>query len=304
MCRKILALLAHFLLSLRYKVELKGIECLKGKRGALILPNHPAEIDPVILTVAAWRYIKLRPLVLEKYYFLKWVHAAMKLIQAIPVPDMDTEPGPNKRRRVFRAMEQTINAIKAGENILLYPAGSVTKAGRERLGGSSGVYTILQSSPNVPIILVRTRGLYGSIFSKALTGGVSPDFLVTLWQGFKILLSNLIILAPRREVRLEFEELPEDFPRKGSLVEQNRWLEQWYDKDGGEQISLISRKFWKKELPGIPKVKIPEVDLSEVDSDVIDEVVRKIADLSRNPVENIHLNSRLGDDLGLDSLDA
>ena len=47
----LLRTLVRWLIRLRYRVELIGIEQIaaKGKQGILFLPNHPALIDPVIL---------------------------------------------------------------------------------------------------------------------------------------------------------------------------------------------------------------------------------------------------------------
>lgn len=302
MWERLFVILVRILLKLRYKVQVQGVEYLKGKKGVLLLPNHPAEIDPVILSACVWKYTPLRPVVLEKYYFLPGVHFLMRQIRAIAMPDMDVEPGPYKRRRVLRAINTTIQALEAGENILLYPAGRVMTSGRERLGGSSAVRAILDEHPELPIVLVRTRGLYGSIFSKALTGGVSPDFFAMLREGLRILLMNLLFFAPKRPVNLEFEIAPVDFPRDAALIQQNRWLEEWYNKDGGEFLKLVSRKFWKDDFPKIQRVRAEDVDLSHVKPEVVEEVINKIASLGNMAVENIKLESHLGDDIGLDSL--
>ena len=40
---------ARCVLSLRYRVKVTGREQLAGVRGALVLPNHPAYIDPALV---------------------------------------------------------------------------------------------------------------------------------------------------------------------------------------------------------------------------------------------------------------
>lgn len=304
MIERVFAFIARMLLSLRYRVTISGAECLWGNEAVLLLPNHPAEIDPVILAANAWKYRPVRPVVLEKYYFLPWIHHILKFVKSIPMPDMDIEPGPFKRRRVERAMNSTARALKDGQSVLLYPAGRVKVSGMERIGGNSGVYSLVQQRPGVKIVLVRTMGLYGSIFSKALTGGESPDFLRMLVEGVRIVLMNFVFLVPKRDVYMEFEEAPADFPRSGGPMVVNRWLEKWYNRDGPEPVTLVSRKFWKEDVPQVPSQTREVVDLSDVDPEVIEAVTEKIAVISGVPREKVKPESRLGDDLGLDSLAA
>ena len=60
------------LLSLRYKIEVKGLSQLGlEKRGMLFLPNHPAEIDPIIIDALLAPEFHPRPLVTAHFYYLK-----------------------------------------------------------------------------------------------------------------------------------------------------------------------------------------------------------------------------------------
>ncbi len=302
MLNRFFAFIIRMLLGLRYRTRVHGLETLRGKRGVLILPNHPAEIDPPLVASWIWKYLEVRPVVLEKYYFLPFVHTILKYINSIPIPDMDIEPGPFKRRRVERAMDAVYETLKNGGNVLLYPAGQVKIAGREQLGGTSAVRAILEQCPDLQIVLVRTTGLYGSIFSKALTGGESPDFVRMLLKGIKIVLSNFIFFTPGRDVEVDMVPAPEDFPRRAPTIVLNKWLEDWYNKAGPEEITLVSYKWWKEDLPVVPEVEEEKLDLTVVSPVVVEEVINKVALVSDMPKEKVTLESRLGDDLGLDSL--
>ena len=61
-------IITKFFLSLRYRIHVSGLdECLKlGNKGILFLPNHPALIDPVILSSVLVRQFKVRALANEK----------------------------------------------------------------------------------------------------------------------------------------------------------------------------------------------------------------------------------------------
>src|SRR5262245_13575906 len=60
--RRVFDLVAWVVLSLRYRVRVEGIEKLEGFEGpALILPNHPAYIDPALILMALGPTLRPRP---------------------------------------------------------------------------------------------------------------------------------------------------------------------------------------------------------------------------------------------------
>ena len=301
--QKCIALLFRQALALRYSVTVRGLENLPaGTSGVLVLPNHPAEIDPVIVSAQLWRWWTLRPVVLEKYYYLPGVHQILKFINAIPMPDMDFEAGPFKRRRVEKALAAVVTALKNGENVLMYPSGRLMPAGVERMSGTSGVAWLLKEYPEVPIALVRTRGLFGSSFSKAVTGGQSPDFQKAVAAALRTLLRNLVFFAPRRPVNVAVCFQPKDFPRQAEPLLVNHFLEEWYNQLGEEPISLVSRSFWRQDIPEIPPVPREEELLRQISPEVEQKVLKKISQACGVPVAEITASQELGDDLGIDSL--
>ncbi len=290
------------LLSLRYRISVTGLDQISASEGVLVIPNHPAEIDPVVVSAYLWDRLHPRPVVLESMYNLPILHPLMRRVKAIPMPDMDFEAGPYKRRRVERAVEDVVSLLKSGQNVLMYPAGRLSVTGAEKLGGTSGLATILKAHPRVNLCLVRTRGLYGSIFSKALNGGVTPDVGSTIKRGISILLQNLIFFAPRRTVTMEIAFNPPDLPRRADSVVLNRYLEQFYNYPQPESAIVVPYTRWQKTLPEIPARRDEQLDLSTVPEDLKQKVFTHIARAAGVPVESINVDTQLGDDLGLDSL--
>src|ERR1700722_10038264 len=81
--------------ALRYRIRIRGLkeivaEYSKQKDGILFLPNHPAEIDPVILMFDLWPTFKLRPLVVEHFYYLKGFHPLIRFVGALPLPTIES----------------------------------------------------------------------------------------------------------------------------------------------------------------------------------------------------------------------
>lgn len=55
------------IIALRYQVDIKGAEHLSGDTPLLILPNHPALIDPLILTSHLLKHRRVSPVITETY---------------------------------------------------------------------------------------------------------------------------------------------------------------------------------------------------------------------------------------------
>ncbi len=298
-----LDILVKAILSLRYRIEVKGLETIKpGKNGALFLPNHPAEIDPIILVAILWKKFKVHPLVVERFYYLSGAHYFEKLVGSVPIPELDTVVNKWKQKKIEKTFNYIKQQLKAGENFLIYPSGKLKLTPQEVIGGASFVHQLVQECPDTPVVLIRTTGLWGSRFSCALTGGAA-DFGKVLWEGFKILLKNGIFFTPRRLVTVEIEPAPADLPIQGKRIQFNQFLEKWYNLRGPEPLKLVSDAFWKESYPQIvtKREKKTTEEKWKLDGEVEKEIIEKIKQISRrNVVERSH---NLTTDLGLDSLD-
>ncbi len=306
--------LVRFLISLRYRFEVIGLERLspesfKKQGGTLFLPNHPAEIDPVILEIVLWKKFKPRPLVAEHFYYLKGFRFFMDLVRALPLPTMDSFSNKWRIKKMKKLFDQVIEDLNEKGNYLIYPSGRLKVSGNELIGGASFVHDILQASSEVNVVLIRTTGFWGSKFSKAMTGS-SPDFRKILWECALILLKNGIFFAPKRDVRIEIEAAPADFPYKASRLGLNKYLEKWYDRypeQGAEPLKLVSYAFWKEELPQIVAKPVDtgydDVPIKPIPGPIQEVVLKELSRLARRPSEQIDRCMHLSYDLGLDSLD-
>ena len=117
--RRFVALMARVLLWLRYDIELRGGEKLNNRKGVLILPNHPGELDPTIVMSQLWNQLQPHPVVLEDFYYMPGVRRLMQLVRAIPMPNTDGGMGSYKLLRVRQALENAANYLDEGENILI-----------------------------------------------------------------------------------------------------------------------------------------------------------------------------------------
>lgn len=320
-----LAILYFIKLSLwlRYRVQYKGLENLTPENlnkpgGIIFLTSHPTIfVDPSLAAIGVYNKFPLRPLVVEYFYYMFGVSWLMRFMNGIPVPNLANASNSLKRRRSEKAFDEMAAGLRRGESFLLAPAGKTKRSNYEMIGGASGAQNILQRVPEANVVLVRTTGLYGSIFSTALTHGKVPYFFPTLWHGIKIALKNLLFFSPRREVTVEYVPAPQDFPWNSSRLELNRWLERWYNKpDGidplladkecpGESLNLVSYSMWRQELPDVSCTHKPmdEVNLENVSTEVREQVTVYLSKLAERDPATISPEMSLASDLGLDSLD-
>lgn len=297
------------LLKLRYKVEVEGLDALKDlkqeKGGILFLPNHPAEIDPVILMSLLGPSFYPRSVVVEHFYHLKGFKSILDFARVVPIPSMAEKANQWRGKEIDKTFKRIEKDIQNGENYLIYPSGRLKKSGFELLGGASFVYNLLQNNPNIPVVLIRTTGLWGSSFSAAQTGE-TPSFQRVLKKCAQVLLKNLLFFVPKRTVLIQFEEvsnLPLD-----TRLNFNKTLEDWYNQHpfpGEEPVSLVPYFFWNKDTQDIP-VKIKEQKESfeiKVPPEMEKEVIGFLSKVSSIDASMIDQNSHLSMDLGLDSLD-
>ncbi len=308
--------LARALLSLRYKVKLVGLEkltpeALNRKGGIIFLPNHTAHMEPLLLFLILWPRFKMRPLVVEYIYRKPILKPLMKIVDAMQVPDFEVSVNQLKIRRGEKVMNEIVEDLRKGRNFLVYPSGGLKRSAKEILGGASGVHSMLQKCPEANPVLIRTTGFWGSTFSPAIEGR-TPDIAKIIFDGIKTILKNGIFFAPRRQITIEFEPAPANFPKAVSRIDFNRYLEDWYnqypDGKGGrlreEPLYLVSYSAFRKQL-AIPFNFGKKKNLSKVSAvstktkhDIYAEI-RKIVD---NPQIEIRDDMNLSTDLGMDSL--
>lgn len=315
-----LALFMRFILWFRYRLIFKGLdklnpEILKKTGGVLFLPSHPAVfVDPVSVTLGAWKKYPIRPLVVEYMYYTPVFHTLLKFIKSVPVPRFSTSSNSLKRRKNEKVMETIKEGLRNKENFLIYPAGKVKESPHEVLGGASAVHQIIQEVPEVNVVLVRVKGLWGSSFSSYY--GDNESMSQKIMDGIKCCFKNLLFFTPRREVIVEFEPAPADCPLHGSRMELNRYLEEWYNlPDGltlqkgefpGDSLVLVSYSMWGEKYREAPKEVKDEdlgVNLSEIPDDVKVKVIRKVAEVAEKEPSTITPEMNLASDVGLDSLD-
>ncbi|PTY01685.1 hypothetical protein DB346_11680 [Verrucomicrobia bacterium LW23] len=299
---------AKSLLWLRYSVTVHGKEKLAGLKGpTLILPNHPAYIDPPLVISNLWFPLRPRPVVYEDTARNPVVYPMVKIVNALMVPNLE-QASTQARQQAEAMIDSVVEGLKAGDNFVIWPSGRLERTGKEILGAARAASDILQRVPEANVVLVRSRGIWGSQFSFAQTGKL-PDLAGCIVRGAGWVLANLLFFSPRRHVTHTIEVLDKSKLPGFTREELNPWLEQWYnaDTDGAPEkptfvpyhFAFGPRTFEYPELKGLSDVPLDKIQKKTRDgviSILEDKLKRKLDDKERRP--DIAL-----DQLGLDSLD-
>ena len=264
--RPVLLYVGRWVFAWRYKVEIDGLESQTGLTGLtglravgdpqlarrslgegttpenlvnpvqkrlayLVLPNHPAMVDPMLVGVAFWK-TPLKPLSDESFFHTGIVAPhVLKTLGAVAVPDLRkhrTAQGATIARGLGDIVKST---LEDGGNVIFYPSGHIqTEPEHEDIGTRQLAYNMCGDLPEgVRVICVRTRGLWGSIWSRK-GRKTSPAFVPTFIKSV-FLWFFWAPFVPRRRVTMHVEDMTERVKEWSKLtrLEFNRKLEEWYN---------------------------------------------------------------------------
>ncbi len=296
---------AGLCLRFRYRIDKQGFEQLKKLTGpTLVLPNHPGYIDPAIILSNVRLHRPLRPLVFSGTYRMLLLRPLMSLVRAFEVPDLSAASR-DAQSRTKEMIDSVVDRLNAGDCFLIYPSGRLQRGNKEVIGAARAVHDIITRVPQVNIVLVRTRGVWGSKFSCAANGTV-PNLAAAARSALGWVIASLGIFLPRRPVSLTLRvaqrgELPLE-----SRDAFNQALEQWYNFDGGQEPLFVPYHLFLGPRTGNYRAKenTVDVDLAKLKPKTVEQV---------NLLVQTHLKRELTSDelkadttlesLGMDSLD-
>jgi len=290
---------------LRYRVEVDGLDKLRQVRGpALVLPNHPGHIDPVLVMTQLGADIPLRPLVVDFMYRPPLLNPLMRFVNALEVPDM-VGHSHSAREQIEPLIQRVIAGLDQGDKFLIYPSGRVERNGLEQIGFTRAVPDILTQRPNTTIILVRTVGVWGSMTTYAPTGK-EPSLGEKFVKALGILAANLIFFTPRRRVKITIEVVDPKLLPGLTREKFNPFIEAWYNKGLSTEPVFVPYHFlFGPRTFDFPKPKMGiDVPLEKITPATQKAVFEILEEKLKRPLTADEKQfSTLLENLGLDSLD-
>ena len=214
--RYFLGRLFKFCLHLHYDIRVTGEDLLRDPSVHLVLPNHSAYVDPLILFSEEW-WLPICPMVDElfmRHWLFGWV---LRKGDAIEVPDLQKGSKVDSRESRAEAASQlsriAIDSLAAGKQLCFYPSGHIKTVNKEVIGNRRMAYEVCRELPEgVRVILCRMQGLETSRFSK-----LRPK----KWKW-------------RRTVTMHFEDHTDDVRQWAAELDRrafNEKLEEWYNDE-------------------------------------------------------------------------
>ena len=201
-----------------YDIRVSGEETLRDGSVHLVMPNHTAYVDPLILFSEEW-WLPICPMG-DEYFMRHWLYGyILRKADAIEVPDLvngERLKVKGEREMMAQAAGQlsriAIDSLAAGKQICFYPSGHVKTVDKEIIGNRRMAYEVCKELPaGVRVILCRMRGLESSRWSK-----LRPK----QWKW-------------RRTVTMVFEDHTEDVRQWAQTLDRrafNEKLENWYNQ--------------------------------------------------------------------------
>lgn len=293
------------MLGFRYRVKVTGGEQLKELKGpTLVIPNHPAYVDPPLISSHIRLHKPLRPLVFSGTYRMAPLRPLMSLVNAFEVPDMSSHSR-DAQTKAVEMIDSVVARLHAGDCMLIYPSGRLQRGDEEVVGAARAVHEIVSRCPDINVVMIRTRGVWGSLFSCA-EYGVPPKLMPAVGKAIGWVFASLFFFLPRREVTMQVEVVkPQDLPTE-SKEAFNSHLQAWYNLDGVQQPKFVrfhhlfgpSEGDYGKSLAGsafdVEKIKPKTVNL-------VNEIVQ--SHLGRELAGDEKIAETKLESIGLDSLD-
>lgn len=144
-----------FIVGLKYKLEVSGVDNIDSNKGVLLLGNHVSWIDWAIIYMATPRDIKF---VMEKSIYEKWyLNWLLKFFNAISISSYSSK----------KSFSIIANELDKKNVVVIFPEGAITRNGH--LGEfKKGFEKILSlTTQDVDVVAFYIRGLWESMFSRA-----------------------------------------------------------------------------------------------------------------------------------------
>ena len=298
-------ILIRFLTSFRYRVRVEGLEKLRDLSGpTLVMPNHPGLIDPPLVLANVRLPVELRPIVTTSMYRKAALYPLMRLVDAVEVPDLEGQSR-DAREKTLTMIDALADGLNRGESFLIYPAGRTERRGIEEIGATRAVADLLERCPQANIVLVRTRGIWGSIFTFAYTGE-HPNLERCVLKAFGWMFAALAVFLPRRNVTMTVERIDRAALPGITRDKLNPFLEEWYNRGAPEKPTFVpfSFLFGPRKHEYLAFVKSGEVDAAKINPATIRAVNEMLAERLKRPLSDAENSAEAPlDRLGLDSLE-
>ncbi|MFV0430968.1 MAG: lysophospholipid acyltransferase family protein [Alphaproteobacteria bacterium] len=199
--------LIKIILWFRYRISVSGLDEIKqDSRPILFVANHPSLSDPLIVIQLLWHKFHPKALVRDLQINRPIIGACIRSFEPISMPDMRKD-AKKKASWARQSIELTKEALGDGHNILIWPAGKLSRDGYDYFIQRSSTHQVFKSRSDCRIVALRSTGIWGSR-SSWYNGPDTPIWKIGL-MGLIFIPLNLFFFMPKRHIHYEVQELKE-----------------------------------------------------------------------------------------------
>jgi 1-acyl-sn-glycerol-3-phosphate acyltransferase len=156
------------------RLRVEGLEHLPAEGPTLLAPNHDSQMDPVLIGLAAKPRRNLRYLAGDDLWKIPLLGPILDGMRQIPVKRGSGDS---------RALDRTVEALKAGDVVTVFPEGRLSWG--QRLRARSGLGLLAGWVPEAVVVLCTIEGSTGFVrfptrprvtvrFFRPASGGIRP----------------------------------------------------------------------------------------------------------------------------------
>jgi 1-acyl-sn-glycerol-3-phosphate acyltransferase len=129
------------------RLRTEGLEHVPAEGPVLVVPNHDSQWDPIMVGIAVKSKRRLRFLARASLWRIPGLGPLLYGLNQIPIKRGTGDTG---------ALEEAVEALRAGEAICVFPEGGLSWG--ERLRARSGVGRLAEWCPGVQVVLCAVEG--------------------------------------------------------------------------------------------------------------------------------------------------
>jgi 1-acyl-sn-glycerol-3-phosphate acyltransferase len=148
--------------------RIRGAYRVPKKGGVLILPNHRADVDPMLVQISCPRNIRF--VAKSELFDIRVLGPILRLIGSFPIKRGEPDRG---------ALRLAINLLKVGEAVCIFPEGQLTEDG-ELQPIKPGIALIIRSA-QTPVICLGLKNTDKVMPYGTLTPRISSRRLEAMW---------------------------------------------------------------------------------------------------------------------------
>jgi 1-acyl-sn-glycerol-3-phosphate acyltransferase len=160
--------IAKPILLLFHPIAVEGLEALP-RGGVLLCPNHCSNWDPILLVLSLPKDYRLHIMAKDSLFHIPVLNWIVGKLGAFPVARGSAD---------IQAVKTSIQAIKSGDNLLIFPEGTrVNGEGEVRAKGGAAVVGVRTGAILVPVYISpekrmfhKTRIVFGKPYTPVYTG--------------------------------------------------------------------------------------------------------------------------------------